>query len=86
MDRHPSTIKRHRQSLKRNARNRNIRSKVRTYIKKVDQATTKEAAENALREAVSVLDKSASSRVLHRNKAARLKSRLTQRVKSRFAS
>jgi len=86
MDRHPSTIKRHRQSLKRNERNRSARSKIKTYLKKVEQATTREAAETALREAIKVLDKSAGSRIFHKNKAARLKSRLTRKVASRFAS
>lgn len=86
MERNLSAIKRHRQSLKRNERNRTVKSKVKTYIKKVEEATTKEAAEAALTDAINVLDKSAGARVLHRNKAARLKSRLTRKVAARFAS
>ncbi len=86
MERNLSAIKRHRQSLKRNERNRTVKSKVKTYIKKVEEATTKEAAEAALTDAIKVLDKSAGERVLHRNKAARLKSRLTRKVAARFAS
>lgn len=85
MDRHKSTIKRHRQSLKRNERNRAARSTVKTYIRKVEEATTKEAAETALRDAIRVLDKT-GARVIHRNKAARMKSRLSRLVASRFAS
>jgi len=59
---------------------------VKTYIRKVEEATTKETAEAALREAISVLDKSAGARVLHRNRAARMKSRLSHLVASRFTS
>lgn len=86
MDRHKSTIKRHRQSLKRNERNRAARSKAKTYVRKVEEATTKETAGAALQDAIRVLDKTGGSRVIHRNKAARLKSRLTRLVTSRFAS
>jgi small subunit ribosomal protein S20 len=86
MDRHPSAIKRHRQSLKRREKNRIERSTVRTYIKKVESATTKEVAEEALRDAISALDKSAHDNIFHPNKAARLKSKITKKVNSRFAS
>jgi small subunit ribosomal protein S20 len=86
MDRHPSAIKRHRQSLKRREKNRIERSTVRTYIKKVENATTKEAAEEVLRDAISALDKSAQDNIFHPNKVARLKSKITKKVNSRFAS
>ncbi|MCH7939228.1 MAG: 30S ribosomal protein S20 [Candidatus Marinimicrobia bacterium] len=86
MDRHSSTIKRHRQSLKRRAHNRALRSKVKTFIKSVEEATTKDTAEAGLRSALQYIDKSAHKRVTHPNRAARLKSRLTRLVASRFAS
>ncbi|MFC1483948.1 30S ribosomal protein S20 [Candidatus Neomarinimicrobiota bacterium] len=86
MDRHPSAIKRHRQSLKRREKNRIERSTVRTFIKKVETATTKEVADEALRVAISALDKSAQDNIFHPNKAARLKSKITKKVNSRFAS
>ncbi|MFC1620270.1 30S ribosomal protein S20 [Candidatus Neomarinimicrobiota bacterium] len=86
MDRHPSAIKRHRQSLKRREKNRIERSTVKTYIKKVETATTKEVADEALRVAISALDKSAQDNIFHPNKAARLKSKITKKVNSRFAS
>ncbi len=85
MDRHNSTIKRHRQSLKRYERNRAAKSRMKTYIRKVEEATTRESAETALRDAISSIDKTAGSRVIHPNKAARVKSRLTRLVASRFA-
>lgn len=85
MDRHQSTIKRHRQSLKRYERNRAVKSRMKTYIRKVEEATTKESAETALRDAISSIDKNAGSRIIHPNKAARVKSRLSRLVASRFA-
>lgn len=86
MDRHPSAIKRQRQSLKRREKNRTVRSTVKTYIKTVETATTKEVAEKALRDAISALDKSAQDNIFHPNKVARLKSRITKKVNARFAS
>ena len=85
MDRHPSTIKRHRQSLKRREINRAVRSKIRTTIKSVETAETRDEATVALAEVVKVLDKATGPRILHLNKAARLKSRLNQMVASKFA-
>ncbi len=85
MDRHSSTIKRHRQSLKRRAHNRALRSRVNTHIKSVEEATTKEAAEAGLKSALKYIDKSAHKRVTHPNRATRLKSRLTRLVATRFA-
>ena len=85
MDRHDSTIKRHRQSLKRRDLNRGVRSKIRTTIKNVESAENKEVATQALAEAIVVLDKNTNPRFLHLNKAARLKSRLTKMVQTKFA-
>ncbi|CAN5289044.1 30S ribosomal protein S20 [soil metagenome] len=65
-----------RTSAKRAARNRHVRSKLRTAIKKVRQADSPEAATAALREASSLLDRAAAKNVIHANKAARAKSRL----------
>lgn len=86
MDRHPSTIKRHRQSLKRRERNRAARSRVKTYIKIVEEAATQEVADKALKDAIKVLDTSAGAKITHPNKVARIKSRLTRLVTTRFAS
>ena len=75
-----SAEKRMRTSAKRAARNRQVRSRLRTAIKKVRQADSPEAATSALREAASLLDRAASKNVIHANKAARAKSRLTALV------
>lgn len=65
----------------RNAdRNKAIRSKVKTYVKKVDaavEAGDKEAAKAALIEAITVISKAASKGVYHKNTASRKISRLT---------
>jgi small subunit ribosomal protein S20 len=80
MPNHKSSEKRVRQSEKRRLINRSNRSKVRTYIKKFRAALDSGKAEdiqNALPETISVIDKSVQKGVLHKNAAARYKSRLT---------
>lgn len=77
--------KRARQAERRRARNASHRSTVRTYIKKVValiEAGDREAAGEALRAAIPVIDKMAGKGILHKNKAARLKSRLSARIKN----
>jgi len=57
---------------------------MRTYVKRVIKAIRKgdkPAAEEAYREAVPVLDKTVTKGVIHRNKAARHKSRLNARIR-----
>ncbi len=76
-------LKRHKQSLKRRARNRAIKSRVKKAIKRVRLALeTKDrtAAQEALREATSLLDKAASKGVIHWKNAARRISRLSSHV------
>ena len=65
---------------KRTAKNKSVRSKVKTAIKKVDAAIAandKAAATEALRNAVSELDKATKKGVYHKNTCARKVSRLT---------
>ena len=67
----------------RAARNKSIRSKVKTAAKKVELAITagnKEDAVLKLREAVSAINKAKSKGVYHRNNAARKVSKLTKAV------
>jgi small subunit ribosomal protein S20 len=75
---HKSAIKRIRQTKRRTMRNRRYRSSLRTLTKNVLQAKDKPSAEKALKTAVSLLDNLARKRVIHRNKAANQKSRLTR--------
>lgn len=80
MPNHKSAEKRVRQSEKRRVINRSNRSKVRTYIKKVRAALDSgksDEIQSALPETISVIDKAVQKGVMHKNAAARYKSRLT---------
>ena len=75
-----SAEKRWRQSLKRRMRNRVVRTTARTYIKNVNRTIgTGEPDETALKLAIRALDKAVAKGVIHRNNAARRKSRLMHR-------
>lgn len=80
-----SAKKRLRIEEKRRVRNHSIKSKVRTFVKKAREAinTAPEQPETteALRQAISQLDRAVTKGVLHKNNAARRKSRLVQRLR-----
>jgi small subunit ribosomal protein S20 len=79
-----SAKKRAIQSERHRKHNTSLKSTYRTYIKKVETAVIankKEDAIKALKEAIPVIDKMASKRILDKNKAARHKSRLNARIK-----
>jgi small subunit ribosomal protein S20 len=83
MPNHKSSEKRVRQNEKRREVNRNNRGRLRTSIKKLRAAlTTNDAAsvQELLPATISTIDKAVQKGVLHRNAAARYKSRLTTRV------
>ena len=83
MPNHKSAEKRVRQSEKRRVINRGHRSKVRTYIKKLRAALDSgksEDVQSVLPEVMSVIDRSVQKGVMHKNAAARYKSRLTVRA------
>jgi small subunit ribosomal protein S20 len=77
-----SAIKRMNKSREQNARNRAKRSRLRTALKKVREAGDAETAQACFREAQVLLDRAATSRLLHPNTAARMKSALARRVDS----
>ena len=76
-----SAQKRIRVSERKRQRNQAVRSKVRTLVKKVQTniADKTPASPEALKEALRALDMAASKGVIHKNNAARRKSRLTRR-------
>ncbi|HEX6307847.1 MAG TPA: 30S ribosomal protein S20 [Longimicrobiales bacterium] len=76
----PSARKRIRQSEKRAENNRSQRSRMKTAIKKVMNAQDPETATVAYREVAALLDRMASRRIIHPNKAARKKSQLARKV------
>jgi small subunit ribosomal protein S20 len=79
-----SAKKRVRVEAKRRARNKAVKSTVRTYITHARNAIAANPTEpettEAIREAISQLDRAVSKGVLHRNNAARRKSRLMHRL------
>jgi len=75
--------KRARQAIVRRSRNVSLRSMVRTYIKKVQaaiDANNYDDAQVALTNAMPYIDKMVTKSILHKNKAARVKSRLNAAV------
>lgn len=81
----PQARKRARQGETRRRQNASFRSMVRTYIKKVDTAIHENdyaAASDAFNVAVPVIDRLADKGIIHKNKAARHKSRLNSAVKA----
>jgi small subunit ribosomal protein S20 len=85
MANHLSALKRARQTAKRIATNRNNTSQLRGSLRELRESIAKgdkAVAEKTYRETVSALDKAIQKGVLHKNTAARYKSRLSARVKA----
>lgn len=84
MPNNASAEKRMRQEEKRRLHNRSVKSEVRTEITKARLAISTNASaedsQEAVRAAVSALDRAAKKGVIHRNNAARRKSRLMKRL------
>ena len=80
MPRIKSAIKRVKVTAKKTVRNNMVRSRVRTAVRKFRRTLVTTPAESleSLRSAISQIDKAATKGVLHRNTAARKKSRLTR--------
>ncbi|MGA3147209.1 MAG: 30S ribosomal protein S20 [Acidimicrobiales bacterium] len=77
-----SQIKRNRQTIKRQARNKAVRSELRTRTKRAIHAidTGAEDTDESLRLAIKRIDKAAAKGVIHKNQAANRKSRLMSRA------
>ena len=83
MANHKSAVKRAKQSEARRLRNRARKTRMKTAIRGLEEAISggsREAMEERLRQAISVIAKTASKGVIHRNTASRKISRLTRRV------
>ena len=77
--------KRARQAVKRNKNNSQIRAKVRTFVKKVAYAVAagdKKEADSGFEAMQKNLDQAVSKGLIHKNQAARKKSRLSAQIKS----
>jgi small subunit ribosomal protein S20 len=80
-----SAEKRLRQNLVRRARNRSIRRAVRSQCRKVREAVVAgdvERAETEFRVAAKRLDRAGAKNIIHPNSAARIKSRLSAKIKA----
>ncbi|HLR76185.1 MAG TPA: 30S ribosomal protein S20 [Balneolaceae bacterium] len=82
MPQHKQAVKRVRQNEKNRKRNNAKRSKLSTLIKKAMQATDKDEAQEHYRNAVSYIDKMTAKGIIHRNYAAKKKSKLTIHLNS----
>lgn len=84
MANHKSALKRIRSSARRRLRNRIYTSRTRTEVKKARTALSGNGEVSAtaeqVRQAVSQLDKAVSKGIIHKNKAARTKSRLMKKL------
>ncbi len=83
MPNHKSAEKRDRQNIKRRAINRNNRSSLRTQIKNLRAMIAtgdKSQSQDLLNPTISIIDKAVNKGILHKNTAARYKSRLTSHI------
>lgn len=81
--------KRARQNDKQRMHNASLRSTLRTAIKKVIksiEAGNKDTAQSVYQESVGVIDRIADKNIIHKNKAARHKSRLSAAIKAMSAA
>jgi len=84
-----SAIKRIRQAERRRIRNQMVKSRVKTLIKRARsliEAGDLEQARLSVGDAISALDRAAERGILHRNNAARRKSRLIKRYNTAFSA
>jgi small subunit ribosomal protein S20 len=81
-----SQIKRNRQNEKRRVQNRIYRGSARTFVAKAREtiatADTQDDAKVAVADAIAALDKAAQKGIIHKNNAARRKSRLVKRLQA----
>jgi small subunit ribosomal protein S20 len=80
MPQHKSAEKRIRRNERQRQRNIVKRSRLKTAIKKVKNAPDKDTASTELKETVAILDRMAVKGIIHKNKAANLKSKLSKHV------
>ena len=80
MAHHKSAKKRILTSEKARLRNRRYRKQMRKALKAFREATAKEEAQGMINDTVKLLDRLASKGIIHKNKAARTKSRMYKRL------
>ena len=80
MANHKSTLKRIRSNQGKTERNKYQHKTTRTWIKRLRLSTDKKEAETLLNETFSKLDRLVKKNIIHKNKAANLKSSLSKHV------
>ena len=80
MANHKSALKRIRSSETKRLKNRYQAKTTRTYIKRLKNTTDKKEAQELLKTVTSMIDKLAKRNIIHKNKAAHNKSKLTKYV------
>ncbi len=80
MANHKSALKRIRANATKRLRNRYQAKTTRTFIKKLRGTTSKEEATELLPKVISMLDRLAKKNIIHKNKAANNKSKLSKLV------
>lgn len=86
---HDSAIKAHRQNEKRREQNRQMRTRLRGALRDIRAAIDSEKPDEvkeALRATISLVDKMAKKKLIHKNAAGRYKSRLASRVVKKSAA
>ena len=78
-----SAVKRMRTNKLREERNKSKRSRLRTALKNAHLADDKDASEKSYQTAKSLVDRAAARRLIHPNKAARLKSQLARAAREK---
>ena len=82
MANHKSAVKRIRQTKTRNAKNRLQHKTTRNAIKSLKETTNKKDADKLFADVTSMLDKLSKNNIIHKNKSANLKSKLSKHVNS----
>ena len=82
MANHKSALKRIRQTEKKRLHNRYYAKTTRNAIKELRNETNKEEATKSYPKVVSMIDKLAKKNIIHKNKAANLKSKLSKQMNS----
>jgi small subunit ribosomal protein S20 len=86
---HDSALKAHRQNVKHRDHNRQLRTRLRSALRDIRAAIDSEdptKVKDALRTTISLVDKMAAKKLIHRNTAGRYKSRLASRVAKKSAA
>lgn len=82
MANHKSALKRIRSNNAKRLRNKYQHKTTRTFVKRLKDTTDKSEAQGLLKQVISMIDKLAKNNIIHRNKAANNKSKLTKLVNS----